>query len=133
MSIKSFLSTIFKIAVIIIALFIIAVIALAIWFWVADPYDLKQFLKTDLSDSKSNEQMTQTDESTDKHPLLDTEQEKTLEKIGVDVEALPTEITPEMEACFREKLGDDRVDQIVSGEDEVGTFDYIKAGACLGQ
>ena len=67
----------------------------------------------------------------DKHPLLDAEQEKTLESFGVDVEALPTEITPAMQDCFTEKLGQERILEIINGATP-GALDFIKAGGCLG-
>ena len=104
------------------------------WFWVADPYNLKQFLKSETESSVELE--TPQDGQTvpvDKHPLLDSQQEATLEKIGVDVEKLPTEITPEMEDCFRSKLGDERVNAIVSGEATAGALDFVRAGSCMGE
>ena len=39
------------------------------------------------------------------HPLLNETQEKALESVGIDPAKIPTEITPEMEECFIEKLG----------------------------
>jgi hypothetical protein len=66
----------------------------------------------------------------DRHPLLDESQEATLEKLGVDPAKLPTEITPEMESCFVDKLGSDRVGDIVGGETP-GVLDFIKAKSCI--
>ena len=56
-------------------------------------------------------------------------QKEALENLGIDAEALPP-ITPEMEACFREKLGDERVGEIMAG-DTPGAMDMFKAGSCL--
>ena len=64
------------------------------------------------------------------NPLLSDSQEAILEKIGVDVSSLPSTITPEMETCFVEKLGQSRVDEIVAGESP-GIFDALKAESCL--
>jgi len=67
----------------------------------------------------------------DKHPLLSADQEKTLEKIGIDPAKLPNEITPAMEQCFTEKLGADKVSKIKSGEEEPSVIDFLKAQSCI--
>lgn len=64
------------------------------------------------------------------HPLLNSEQEKILEKAGISVESLPTTISPEMEACFVEKLGQKRVDEIING-DTPGTLDILRGRQCI--
>lgn len=64
------------------------------------------------------------------HPALDEQQEQNLRSIGVDVSALPNEITPEMEDCFVQKLGQERVDAIKSGS-QITATDYLKARGCL--
>ena len=69
-------------------------------------------------------------ENTDKNPLLSAEQEKTLEDWGVDVAQLPTEISPEMQACFIEKLGEERVAGIMKGGTP-SALDLLKAKGCL--
>lgn len=66
----------------------------------------------------------------DKNPLLSTEQEEKLESFGVDVEALPKEITPGMTACFIEKLGAERANEIVAG-DTPGPLEIFKTKECL--
>ncbi|MBD3208369.1 MAG: hypothetical protein GF370_02870 [Candidatus Nealsonbacteria bacterium] len=64
------------------------------------------------------------------HPLLDEEQEAMLETFGIDVDGLPSEITPEMEACFIEKLGEQRVNEIVEGATPT-PLDFFRAKSCL--
>ncbi len=68
----------------------------------------------------------------DKNPLLSAEQEQALESIGVNVEALPQELTPAMQACLLEKLGEARAKEIISGAAPSPT-DFFKAKDCLGQ
>ena len=68
--------------------------------------------------------------SGDKNPLLSDQQEKALEQLGIDPAKLPTEITPELEACFTAKLGESRVSAIKGGEQPT-TFDFLKAQSCL--
>lgn len=64
------------------------------------------------------------------HPLLSDAQEESLKSAGVDVGALPTSITPEMEKCFTEKLGEKRVEEIKSGS-ALGPLDVLKGSSCL--
>lgn len=66
----------------------------------------------------------------DKHPILNADQEATLEKFGVDVSLLPTSVSPEMEACFVDKLGQSRVDEIIGGATP-NAIDIFRAKSCL--
>ncbi len=127
---KKIFNFLFKLSIVVIAVFLLLAIGLAIYFYVADPYNLKQFMRDPESTADQSESAADEARQSDKHPLLDPEQEASLEQIGVDVAKLPSEITPEMEACFRQKLGDDRVDEIIGGE-EPSTLDLLKAGGCI--
>jgi hypothetical protein len=64
------------------------------------------------------------------HPLLSDDQEQMLESSGIEVESLPQEISPEMEACFEDKLGKDRVEEIKAG-DQPSSMELFKARSCL--
>lgn len=64
------------------------------------------------------------------HPLLSDEQEKILDTIGIDSSIIPTEITPEMQKCFIEKLGAERVNEILEG-DTPGIMEIFKAKSCI--
>ncbi|MDO8509736.1 MAG: hypothetical protein Q7S24_01180 [bacterium] len=66
----------------------------------------------------------------DKNPLLTPAQEQTLEKIGIDPATLPTKITPTMEACFYDKLGEKRTNEIKNGATPTAS-DYFVARTCL--
>lgn len=67
----------------------------------------------------------------DESPLPLTEgQEKALRTIGIDPANVPTEITPEQEACFVEKFGQTRVDEIVSG-DTPTPLEFVRGASCL--
>ncbi|NUM25066.1 MAG: hypothetical protein HUU49_00405 [Candidatus Buchananbacteria bacterium] len=68
--------------------------------------------------------------TTDKNPLLNEQQEQALEQVGVDPAKLPTQITPELEACFAATLGADRVSAIKSGESPT-IIDFFKAQSCI--
>ena len=91
---------------------------------------LKPFLKTSASENVNQNVNTGNQLSADKHPLLTSDQEATLEKIGIDPAKLPTTITPVMESCFVNKLGIDRVNEIKAGE-EPNAVDLFKAKSCI--
>jgi len=76
----------------------------------------------------SSDSNTQT--NVDQNPLLSAEQEATLESLGVDVSILPTEITPEMQDCFIQALGEERVVAIMNG-DTPSALELFKAKSCL--
>jgi hypothetical protein len=75
------------------------------------------------------EKTTTSDEVYD-HPMLTNEQEETLDKLGIDVEYIPERITPVMQECFTEKLGQERVDEIIGGE-KPSAIDIFKARDCI--
>ncbi len=108
-------------------IFAALIIAIALFF-VFDPLNLRPLLSDLLTNPQTN--LPTATGTNDKHPLLNESQEKLLEIIGVDVENLPTEITPEMEACFTETLGAERVKEIMEG-DSPNPFDLFRAKGCL--
>ncbi len=55
-------------------------------------------------------------ETVDRNTNLTPGQENALILIGIDPSGIPTKITPEQEACFVGKLGQERVDEIKSGD-----------------
>jgi len=123
---KKILKIIFIALGIIFIIFIIAIVS----FIAIDPFNLKPLLFNFFSNPQINIPINAG--GNDKHSLLNEEQEKLLETIGVDVESLPTQLTPEMEACFIETLGAERVKEIIEG-DSPGSMDFFKAKGCLGK
>ena len=83
-----------------------------------------------LGSSKTAGEMEE--KSYDKHPFLNEDQQKTLEEYGVDVNQLPSTISPEMEDCFVEKLGEERANEIVAG-DSPTAMEIFKTRGCLGE
>ena len=79
-----------------------------------------------------NNSIATTSTSTDKNPLLNEEQEKKLESFGINVEQLPSSITPGMKECFVEKLGEKRAEEIAKG-DSPTAIDFFKARECIGK
>ncbi len=63
-------------------------------------------------------------------PLLSEDQIEKLESYGVDTSLLPKEISPAMADCFEEKLGEERVAEIISGS-EPNAIEIFKTKDCL--
>lgn len=108
--------------------FIILLFVAYLWFF--DPLNIKPVLFSSSTGQTIVIDSDDRDSNFDAHPLLDDTQEKMLESIGIDPGGLPSEITPEMEACFVEKLGVKRVTEIKNG-DSISITDSIKAKSCL--
>ncbi len=121
----NFWQKIFMVIGIIAVIFIIMVIGAVVALIIIKPYgvDVTKFPDA-YSKIKSGEA------SSYDHPLLSNEQEILLETAGVDVQNLPTEITPEQEQCAVEALGAERVNQINQGASPT-LDDYLKAQDCF--
>jgi predicted PurR-regulated permease PerM len=132
---------------ILLIIILISILAL-IFIFVFNPGDLRtkiisrginSFLENTLDDydssdskdinSQNSEVINSTSEKVD-NPLLNDEQEKILENLGVDVSQLPTVISPAMAECFIEKLGATRAEELVEGATP-GPLDIFKAKDCL--
>jgi len=118
----SALKIILIILLVIVIILLLLIIAGFIWFWFADPFGLKTAIFNPPTIEESGVPYD--------HPLLSEDQENLLKSIGVDPRALPTEITPEMENCAREKLGDQRINEIIQGATPT-TMDLLKAQSCF--
>ncbi len=117
-------SKVIKILLIIVIVLLLAIIGTGFYLYL----NFKPLIDKFGSDEQTN--INSTGENIDKHPYLTDEQEKTLETVGIDPAKLPTEITPQMEECLSQKLGDDRIKEIEQGA-EPGMMDLIKAKDCL--
>lgn len=89
-------------------------------------YGIKALLNSDVVQQGK----TNNGEVVDKNPLIPQAQEKALEAIGIDPLKLPTKITPEMSACFDQKLGTSRTLEIKNGSTPTAT-EFIKVQGCL--
>ena len=89
------------------------------YLWLVDPFGLKSLIPSGISPAAIIKTVTGNSEveidNIDKNPLLTEEQEAQLESLGIDPAELPTEITPEMEERFTQKLGEERTKEIVDG------------------
>ena len=113
-------------------------LALVVYVMVKNPFNIRSAILPSIIPSAVTQQATTTESAnlsstkkqSTKNPLLTTEQEKALEKLGIDVAKLPATITPEMEVCFTKKLGETRVDEIKGGN-APNAIDLFKAKSCL--
>lgn len=105
-------------------------IILGIYLWKADPFNFKDFLGNVSLPLNFSADPANSNYNGDANSLLNQEQENILRSAGIDPASLPSSISPEMEKCFAEKLGQDRVDEIKAGA-EPGMIDLYKANSCL--
>lgn len=138
---KLFLKILNRFFVFLGVIFFIIIIFLA-YFWITDPYNIKPLITGEVNNSleenglnsldstSSSDTSSPTGSNEDSNPLLDANQEETLRNMGIDPATLPSEITPEMEACFVEKLGGERTQEIVEGSDP-SPAEILRAASCL--
>jgi hypothetical protein len=115
-------------------IFFVLLLGLA-YLWFADPFELKPLYYALTAPKSTNATSTPSDDLTStpkagNNPLLTPTQEKTLQMIGVDPSTLPTTITPQMETCFTQTLGQARMLEIKQGSAPTIT-DFMQAKSCL--
>lgn len=104
------------------------IIIFGTYFFITDPLNLKPLFFGTTSDQ--TETAEPVSDGVDKHPMLNESQEATLETFGIDPADVPSEITPEQEACFEARLGEDRVTEIKAGDSPTAA-EYFKARDCI--
>jgi len=102
-------------------------VAVLAYLWFADPFELRPVIQ-ELMGGRAP--VGEEGSTADVHPLLDPQQEAALTKLGVDPAALPRTLSPALMSCFRDTLGDARVDAIQGGERPTAQ-DFFTARACL--
>lgn len=112
-------------------------ILIGVYLFTVDPFGIKPLLgNLGISPSSAVNMIVgkktepATSGTTTKNPLITSEQEKTLQSMGIDTAKLPTEITPAMENCFVQKLGAQRAKEIESGS-AITPMDFLKASSCI--
>lgn len=81
-------------------------------------------------ENQENTDVLKNNTTNDAHPLLTSDQEKTLKTLGIDPASLPTEIDKETGDCLVGKVGEKRAKEIMEGSAPT-TFEIIKASSCL--
>lgn len=98
------------------------------YIWFKNPLGLKDIVLDNVGKTPTTTQTGETEVYD--HPLLDEKTEQTLEKIGIDPATIPTEITPELEDCLINAVGEERASEIRGGDSPTAT-DIFKARNCL--
>lgn len=114
-------------------IFFILIIGVS-YIWIADPFNLQPLTPAGISPVSVIKTFTGNSEveidNVDKNPLLTEEQEAQLESLGIEPADLPSEITPQMEECFIQKLGEKRTNEIIEGNAPT-VLDFFKARSCI--
>lgn len=114
-------------------IFLILIIGMS-YIWITDPFNLKPLIPSGISPISIIKTVTGNSEveidNIDKNPLLSEEQEAQLESLGIEPADLPSTITPAMEKCFIQKLGETRTNQIIQGSSPTPA-DFLKASSCF--
>jgi len=127
-----------KIIKILLILILLSILAL-IFIFVFNPGDLRtkiisrginSFLENTLDNYTPLDNNSSAEQIEIDHPLLNDNQEEVLKNLGVNINQLPTEITPSMQECFIEKLGTTRAEELLNGATP-GPLDIFKAKDCL--
>lgn len=134
------MKTVLKTLLILIIAIIILAIALAAYIMIKNPLGLRDAFessyavtvtKSDINgeDNDAEPEQESGSDSYD-HPFLNTEQEEMAAKFGIDVRKLPTEVSVEQKTCINNKLGSERVSEIIKGA-EPSPLEMIKALSCF--
>jgi zona occludens toxin (predicted ATPase) len=104
------------------------IIVTGVYLYQSDFYGVKTIINYE--QEKSFIQNDSANEVEDNNPALSAEQESQLKSIGVNPASIPSEISPEMEDCFIQKIGERRVIEIQAGATPT-PLELIKAKPCL--
>ncbi len=122
---------------VILGILFLFIILSVVYLYQTDFYGIKTIINSEknINDSGENNKVlddakASVSQNKNTETVLSSEQEKRLIEAGIDPDAVPSKITPEMKDCFIEKIGEDRVREIESGSNP-STIEMIKAGSCL--
>jgi len=104
------------------------------YFYITDPYNITPLIFGVMNaPSEVGEEGAVTDEApreAGNHPLLTDTQERTLETLGIDSSDVPSEFTPQQEACLSEMFGSARVEEVKNGAIPTAA-EFFQARECL--
>lgn len=127
MKILKIIAKILNVLFVVLGVIFAIIIFAAVWFYITDPLNLRPIIEPMFF---GNQQTLQNDAGDNSY--LIGQQEQILNSIGVNFEDLPSQITPQMEACFVENLGMERIKYFESGGTPSIT-DFLKIKPCLTQ
>jgi zona occludens toxin (predicted ATPase) len=124
---KTFLKVL-RVFFVILGVIFFLIIVTGVYLYQSDFYGVKTIINYE--QEKSFIQNDSANEVEDNNPALSAEQESQLKSIGVNPASIPSEISPEMEDCFIQKIGERRVIEIQAGATPA-PLELIKAKPCL--
>lgn len=127
-------------------IFFLLLLGLA-YFVIVDPYNLRPLIMSmyqkdsdsqevvpqpnkNSADSSKDVQSEASPQATSEGGVVNENQAKALESVGIDPASIPNQFTPEQTKCFVGILGQARVDAIVAG-DTPTPADFFKAKNCI--
>ena len=122
------MKTFFKIFLIAVISFVILIIAIFAYVIIKNPFGLGGVVETSILKQDVAENLEKYKDYD--HPLLTEEQETAVIEAGLDIEQIPTEITSEQVQCGIDKLGQDRINEIIAGS-EPTPFEVVKILPCV--
>lgn len=127
---KKFLKTLLTVVITLLVL----VIAVAAYLWIKNPFGIRQiavsyFKTTVLKEAPTPVESPSTPATQNTKSPLSASQQQALTNAGVDVNSLPSTITPAQAQCAVSKLGQARADQIAGGATPT-TAEIIKLLPC---
>jgi len=107
-------------------------ILIGVWFYVADPYELRPLITALRTPATMNASDTGTGapEESAPNPRLSPAQNAALETVGISPSAVPTSFTPEQRSCMIEAVGEARAAAIIAGALPTAE-EFASARACL--
>ena len=105
-------------------------IALGAYMYFIDPFGLKALLQPVVTPATNNQPINEPDATGTTQYNLSPAQKFFLQKAGIDPNALPKTISPALENCLVNAVGEERAAQIKAGEVPTIT-DLLKAKTCL--
>jgi len=123
---------ILRVFFVILGIIFFLIIVTGFYLYQSDFYGVKTILNYEQKESfsKNSNLNNNSNEVENTNSALSAQQEVQLESIGVDPASIPSEISPEMEDCFIEKIGEKRVTEIQAGAQPT-PLELIKASPCL--
>ncbi len=121
------MKTFLKILLIVFITIVVLVVGLFSYVMIKNPFGLSDIFKASVLKQGVEENLEKYKDYD--HPLLTEDQEETAIEAGINIEQIPTEITDEQIQCGVDKLGQERVNEIMSGS-EPTSFEVIKLLPC---
>ncbi|MDD2807723.1 MAG: hypothetical protein PHW95_04370 [Patescibacteria group bacterium] len=106
----------------------LAMIIILTYLFIADPFGLKPLFYPSAISVNTNTATTTPTET--RNYKISPQQAQALKALGIDPTKLPSTISPKMQQCFINNLGEARTTEIINGAIPT-PVDYLKTKSCL--